>query len=257
MGEMYMYLLFLLAIVACHAVLSIQSMRGTKRLLDTPITEKIKVKNYLVTITVGYSFLLVVLVMSLVAGISFTDIGLRGMSFDYNIWFTIITLVLCGVVFAICFGLLIMNIFSAKHRKRIAEEIAADNSNSNKRKVVAIPPPLSKKEKILSSFVAVSTGTTEEVIWRGFMFFSIQMVFPHLSIIFIVLITSVLFGIGHANQGIAGVIQTTLMGALFGCLFLATGSLIPGILLHFIVNFHPVFMANENDYIVQRNNVDA
>jgi len=225
-------------------------MYGTKKQLDTPVaaTEKMKIKNYLVTIALGCSFLLIVLIMSLVAGISFADIGLRWLRFDSNIWFTVITLVLCGAVFLFCLGLLIMNIFSTEHRKKTAAVIVANNSSS-KRKAVAIPPPHSKKEKILSSVVAISTGTTEEFVWRGFMFFTIQMAFPYLSIIFVVLIPSVLFGIGHMNQGIAGVVQTTLMGALFGCLFFATGSLIPGILLHFIVNFHPVFVVTEKNVV--------
>jgi len=256
-----MYLLFLLIVVA-YIVLGIITgarARSKVRLLNEPITEKIKVKNYLSTMVMQWGTILAVLIMCMIAGISLVDIGLRGVSFDYNIWFTVITLVLCGVAFALYLFMTVANAVSVKHRKFIADKSAESISKNPSEKLpIEILTPRSKKEKIMYfSGAVITAGITEEILFRGFLFFIIQMSFPNFSILFTVLTATALFGIGHAYQGISGMIRASVLGALYGCLFLVTGSLIPGILLHFICNLTNVFRFNKKDLVVQEKDMVA
>lgn len=245
-----MYLLFLLAVVAYFVVVAIKEVQKTKRLLSVPITEKVRVKNYLGIIAFGWGTLLAVLIMCLYAEINFTDIGLRRLSFDYNIWFNIAVFVLSGAVFAMCLYQIIASFVSAEHRKAAMEMFGDDAGKSNYDKVIATLIPRSKKEKLVFLGVPITAGIMEEILARGFLFLIIQTLFPYLSIIFVVLISSVLFGVAHAYQGIIGVIKSTLLGVLFGCLYLVTGSLIPSIILHFFIDFTAVFMFNEKEMTV-------
>jgi membrane protease YdiL (CAAX protease family) len=46
------------------------------------------------------------------------------------------------------------------------------------------------------------------------------------------LVSSVIFGLAHAYQGRSGILGTGILGAIFGIVFIVSGSLIPGQLLH-------------------------
>ncbi len=54
--------------------------------------------------------------------------------------------------------------------------------------------------------------------------------------------SSLAFGLGHIYQGRAGVLRTGLAGLGFGLLFLLTGSLIPSIVLHAILDLQGVYL---------------
>ena len=256
-----MHLIFLLFICAYIVFGIITGVRGRKKIKEFQgeITEKLKIKNYISTMIMQWGVMVAVLIMCMIAGISFADIGLRGVSFDYNIWFTAITLALCGAAFVLYFFMSIANAVSAKHRKFIADKSAESISKNPSEKLpIEILTPRNRKEKIAYFCGAVVTaGTTEEILFRGFLFYIIQMLFPLIPAIFVALIAFAMFGIGHAYQGITGMIRATVLGAVFGCLFLVTGSLIPSILLHCIVNLPGVFRFNKKDLVAQEKDVVA
>ena len=77
------------------------------------------------------------------------------------------------------------------------------------------------------------------------MVFLVQAIFPGMPIYFVILISTVIFGISHAYQGISGVIGTGILAVLFMCLFFVTNSLLLPILLHFIVDFSATFALSE------------
>ena len=77
------------------------------------------------------------------------------------------------------------------------------------------------------------------------MVFLLQTIFPGIPIYLIVLIPSVIFGIGHFYQGVHGVIVTGVVGAVFMGLFLVSGSLIPGMVLHFLSDVSSTFLLSE------------
>jgi membrane protease YdiL (CAAX protease family) len=176
--------------------------------------------------------------MSFLAGLSLTDIGLRQMRFDYGFWFTAITLSLGGLLFIFSLYQMITLLVSKKHKE------AAENQYGNHAVLSGILPR-SKKEKRLFAFVSVSAGVCEEIIFRGFLLYLLLAIFPDMSIILVILITSVLFGLSHFYQGLHGIIVSALFGVFFMCLLLATGRLILPILLHFFWDFSSTFTLSE------------
>ena len=107
--------------------------------------------------------------------------------------------------------------------------------------------PRTKKEKRLWSLISITAGTCEKIIYRGFLVFLLQTIFPGISIILIILITFAAFGIAHLYQGLQGIIGTGVMGVLFVSLFLVTGSLVLPMLLHFIIDFSSTFVLSEKN----------
>jgi len=181
---------------------------------------------------------IVVLIMSFIGGISLADIGFRAISFTHNIWFTAITLAICGLMLLSSLYTLIVSLASKKFRGKKKAELTNDD-------VANDILPRTTKEKWLFALMSFSSGICEEFVFRGFMMFLLLAIFPEIPIFLIVLIPSVIFGIGHLYQGWQGVIQTGVVGAILMCLFLATDSLIPVMALHFMLNVSDMFLLSE------------
>ena len=91
--------------------------------------------------------------------------------------------------------------------------------------------PITRKEKRLWSRVSISAGITEEILYRGYFFYALATVFPNLSIIHILFIATIIFGVGHIYLG-KEVIKSTLLGLLFGIFYIVFDSIIPVIIIH-------------------------
>ena len=207
----------------------------TKKRKDIIITEKIRCKDYIESSVLLWGAVLAVFIMCLIGNISFADIGLRFINFDHNIWFTIITFIFSGMLFVfilyqIIFSLVNKN-FREKSKKQVIDGIGASDRI-----------PRTQKERRLWFLLAFSAGVCEEIIYRGFLVFLLQAIFPGISIIFIILITFVTFGVGHLSQGLQGAIFTGILGALFMCLFIVTDSLLLPMLLHFLFDLQSTFV---------------
>lgn len=78
-------------------------------------------------------------------------------------------------------------------------------------------------------------GFGEETVFRGFLFERLGKIFGTgiIARIAIILITSVLFGLGHyANQGLTGTEQATITGLVFGLLYAASGRIWIAMIAH-------------------------
>lgn len=80
--------------------------------------------------------------------------------------------------------------------------------------------------------VAASAGICEEFLYRGYALTIIGSMAGSLAIG--ALLSSVAFGFGHAYQGRAGILGATITGLIYAAVFLATGSLYPCMLGHFV-----------------------
>ena len=80
--------------------------------------------------------------------------------------------------------------------------------------------------------LAASAGFCEEFLYRGYALTQIAGL-THQWIAGIV-ISSIAFGLGHAYQGRIGMVGTALTGLFYAALFLASGSLGPCIVAHFL-----------------------
>ena len=234
-----MYIIFLALTITYFIFFVLIVFRRINRFNGVPITEKMKCGTYCHLICGLWGGVLVVAVMLLIAGLSFEDIGIRHIRFDYGPWFTGISLFLGGMLLLFSLYQMIVLAISKKHK------VAAEEKYGNHHVLSGILPR-SKKEKRLWSLLSLSAGVCEEIIFRGFLVLLFQAIFPDISIFLLILIPNILFGIAHLYQRLAGVIGSALLGVLFMCLFLVTDSLIIPILLHFIYDFSIKFTLSEN-----------
>ena len=89
--------------------------------------------------------------------------------------------------------------------------------------------PRTRGERSAFFGVSVTAGFCEELLFRGFLiaYFAQWIGWWPAGIA-----SSVLFGIGHAYQGAAGVLKTTTVGMVMAALYVYSGSLWPSIVLH-------------------------
>ncbi len=89
--------------------------------------------------------------------------------------------------------------------------------------------PHTQRERKTFWLVSATAGICEETLYRGFLIWYFA---GWTGIIAAVILSSLLFGIGHIYLGRAYVPKTALAGLFFACLALASGSLLPAMLLH-------------------------
>jgi CAAX protease family protein len=81
--------------------------------------------------------------------------------------------------------------------------------------------------------LSLSAGFCEEFIFRGYLIFAFQ---PMLGLWGAAMFSVVVFAAGHAYQGAKGVLATGIVGSLLTLVVLISGSLLPAIALHALVD---------------------
>lgn len=116
---------------------------------------------------------------------------------------------------------------------------------SGLRRMAALPPerqgvlgalarkflPQSRDEFPAYAALCITAGVCEEIIYRGFVFALLARVSQDDGLVPLAG-SALLFGLGHAYQGRAGVFTTTMAGILFGAARLLSGSVVPGVIVH-------------------------
>lgn len=100
--------------------------------------------------------------------------------------------------------------------------------------------PVSREERKLFVGVALTAGVCEEVVFRWFGITYIRWLAPESSDALVIAAIAVVFGLAHYYQGKLGVLMTGVAGALFTWLTLATGSLVPAIIIHALIDLRIV-----------------
>jgi membrane protease YdiL (CAAX protease family) len=96
--------------------------------------------------------------------------------------------------------------------------------------------PRSRQERLTFGALAITAGVCEEVVFRGFGIAYVRWLWPAASQPFIIVVTAAAFGFAHLYQGIRGVVLTGLVGAYLAWLTLSTGSLLPAIVVHALID---------------------
>jgi membrane protease YdiL (CAAX protease family) len=98
-------------------------------------------------------------------------------------------------------------------------------------KMVGALVPVSAAERRWFALVGLGAGVSEEIVFRGFLFFYLA-TFTNFSSTQIIVASSLLFGFCHIYQGWFGVLGTSLAGFCLAFLYAGTGSLLVPIVVH-------------------------
>ena len=93
--------------------------------------------------------------------------------------------------------------------------------------------PQTGDERRVFAVLSVAAGVGEEVAYRGY---AIPVLLPVLGPVGALLLTSTVFGVLHAYQGVLGILRTTVMGATLAGGFLLSGSLLPAVVAHVLID---------------------
>ncbi|MDT9598561.1 CPBP family intramembrane glutamic endopeptidase [Sphingosinicella rhizophila] len=100
--------------------------------------------------------------------------------------------------------------------------------------------PTTPRALALAILVSLAAGLFEEVAYRGYLLPYFENFLPLWGA---VIASSVLFGLGHIYQGVAGTVSTTFIGLVMALAYLATGSLWVAIGLHALLDISSMLMA--------------
>lgn len=107
--------------------------------------------------------------------------------------------------------------------------------------------PRGRPERATFALLAVTAGVCEEVLYRGFGVAYVHWLWPDPSHAALILLTSTSFGLAHLYQGVRGVVLTGLVGAYLAWLVLSTGSLLPAIAIHALLDLRILALPDLTD----------
>lgn len=81
----------------------------------------------------------------------------------------------------------------------------------------------------------------EEILFRGYLIHRLKQITGNLTAA--VLISSLLFGLGHGYQGAAGLVTAGLLGGILAGIYLWRGSLVAPMVVHFLQNATGILLA--------------
>ncbi|MCL2603480.1 MAG: CPBP family intramembrane metalloprotease [Defluviitaleaceae bacterium] len=238
-----LHIILLVSLVLFFTIGSVAGVKQTKHQLETDIDEKARTRHYA---AITFSMWIPVIILFIVAAfsdITFADIGFTLPSFALHPAVTAIVFAAVFIWTAYFVYMIVAFLTSAKHRRRRNEIlIKKENGNDYYDLVVSkLMTPMTKAEKRWWFGVSFTAGMCEEIIFRGAFIFLLVSIFPDISIYWVAAGAVVLFGLGHLYQGMKGLVLTTLVGAFFTLIYIASGSLLFVIVIHFIQNFANAF----------------
>lgn len=242
-----MNIILLLVLIIYQIIIALMDVRDIKKLIGADITEKVRVNFYKGAIIWGWVPVVMIALFVAFTSATWQDMGVRSIILSDAKWLNIVMLGLTGIVVLLQVYQAIMYLFSDKYREKlsIVLEDKMNSGNYYDRVTLCLLIPRTLKEKIYFFFVSLTAGVCEEIHFRGCLIFLLGNIFPNLHIAVIGIIVAILFGLFHCYQGVSGVIKTGAIGMCFVLLYLVTDSLVPGIILHFIIDFSNAFLIRE------------
>ncbi len=96
--------------------------------------------------------------------------------------------------------------------------------------------PVNPTERMVWIAVALTAGICEELLYRGWL---LNLIGNALGSVWAgLLVSSIVFGLAHAYQGRNGIIGASVLGVLFGAVFVLSGTLILGQILHTAIDLN-------------------
>ena len=94
---------------------------------------------------------------------------------------------------------------------------------------------------VLAVILVIVAAIVEETIFRGYLILRLKSVIrnPVLAVV----ISSIIFSIGHGYEGIAGVISVFFLGIIFAVIYIWRVSLIAPMIIHFLIDFSSIVLS--------------
>ena len=96
--------------------------------------------------------------------------------------------------------------------------------------------PNTRRERRWFAFVCLTAGCCEELLFRGFLLRYLHTSPWHLNLTLALLISAIIFGLQHLYLGSSGFFSSFVGGWIFGLLYLLSGSLLPPMILHALLD---------------------
>ncbi|MDR1015366.1 MAG: CPBP family intramembrane metalloprotease [Coriobacteriales bacterium] len=235
--------LLLLVYMALSVVMGLREVRSARQAQEpgqaqasaqpaVRAEETRRLRLYRATILQSWGVTLCLGLVALAGGFTLSQLGLGAFSqasFGVNPVFATVAFVVCG-------GFCVYLVAQCIYLQRNHEALSRAWQQTEKDAVAAMLIPRSLRERRLFLLVALTAGICEEFVMRGLAFALLQDFFPGMSVYLLPVVAGLVFGAMHAYQGVAGVAKTGALGALLGCLYLATGTLYPAMLAHFVID---------------------
>jgi uncharacterized protein len=93
----------------------------------------------------------------------------------------------------------------------------------------------------LAAFLVVVVAIAEETIFRGYLLLRFRGI--NLSLSWAVVLSAVIFSLGHGYEGSSGVVTVGAMGLLFALVYLWRQSLVAPMVMHFLQDFIGIVLA--------------
>lgn len=217
------------------------------KLKEKSLGERERIRLYKATVLEEGASMLIVILAAILTDMEANDLGIGPVHITlehFNLWLMVGTFIISGALLILILYQMICYKVSENYRKQVVDTLNKQQAKESHyaRVLSEIVLPKSKREKYWFTAVSAAAGICEELIYRGFLFCIFIKVFPGLPVVSFPILGGVLFGIAHSYQGVSGIMKTGIMGILFGALYIATGSLLPGMLLHFMVDFSSNFL---------------
>jgi membrane protease YdiL (CAAX protease family) len=102
--------------------------------------------------------------------------------------------------------------------------------------------PETAAERFAFVLLSLTAGICEEALYRGFLIRYLHDLAPALPLLVALAAAALLFGLAHLYQGGAALLRTAITGLAFGLLFVVTGSLLPCIVLHALIDLQGAYV---------------
>ncbi len=126
-------------------------------------------------------------------------------------------------------ALFVVVFFGSSYLDRLLLAIGFSAPSTPTPKFLAVHGP---SEYMLALVLVVVVAFAEEIIFRGYLIVRINAITG--STTWAVILSSVIFSLGHGYEGTAGVITVGSMGLAFAVVYVWTGSLAAPIVMHFL-----------------------
>jgi uncharacterized protein len=109
--------------------------------------------------------------------------------------------------------------------------------------------PVTRDERVWFVIVSLTAGICEEILYRGFLIRYLADNPWHLGVWMALGTSSVVFGLAHSYQGVAGIVGTAAIGAALAVMFVVSGSLWLPMVIHALVDLRVLLLLRPEDLL--------